>query len=220
MNKTGRWLVLFLLVPLCLACFAFVFININRGIILPEKNPQAVSEAVDLAGQEALIARRLRAAPWQGLRFLTEQQEWRFYGWTGETQRVQLTVPFDLIRVWYLEKDGDLSSTWVATGADIPGEGYRPAALSPVEPGRLVAVRLFGKHVSIWGVDWNACDSRSCRLAALADTMLVLDDQGTGVTNGFIRYGWEPPTYPLYGFLCWTIEPVEELPAPVVVTAK
>ena len=39
----------------------------------------------------------------------------------------------------------------------------------------------------------------------MIDTMLVLDDQGTGLSNGFIRYGWEPPTYPYYGFLCWLI---------------
>ena len=220
MRKFGRWLIMIALVAVCLACFTFMFATINRGIILPEETPPAVSGTVGLAGQEALIARRLRAAPWQGLRFLTGQQEWRFYGWTGETQRVQLTVPFDLIRVWYLEADGDLAFTWVATGIEIPGEGYQPAGLSPLMPGQLVAVRLFGKHVSIWGVDWNACGSRYCRLAALADTMIVLDDKGTGVTNGFIRYGWEPPAYPMYGFLSWTMEPVEDPVLPAAMKAK
>ena len=37
----------------------------------------------------------------------------------------------------------------------------------------------------------------------------MLDDQGTGVSNGFFRNGWEPPTYPYYGFLCWQIVSAE-----------
>ena len=43
----------------------------------------------------------------------------------------------------------------------------------------------------------------------MIDIMLVLDDQGTRVSNGFIRYGWAPPTYPYYGFLCWQIVSAE-----------
>jgi len=43
----------------------------------------------------------------------------------------------------------------------------------------------------------------------MIDIMLVLDDQGTGVSNGFIRNGWEPLTYPYYGFLCWQIVSAE-----------
>jgi hypothetical protein len=47
----------------------------------------------------------------------------------------------------------------------------------------------------------NAIKSRF-HLAQMLDTMIVLNDVGTGLTNGFIRYGWEPPTYPKYGFFC------------------
>ena len=48
------------------------------------------------------------------------------------------------------------------------------------------------------------------RIAEMIDTMIVLDDVGTGLSNGFIRYGWEPPTYPMYGFLCWQIIPADD----------
>jgi hypothetical protein len=94
---------------------------------------------------------------------------------------------------------------------EIPGH-ITNLPLSTVQPGQIVAVRLFGKHVGQWGVDWSDCDSEYCRLANTIDTMLILDDQGTGLSNGFIRYGWEPPTYPMYGFLCWSIEPAVEHP--------
>jgi len=40
-------------------------------------------------------------------------------------------------------------------------------------------------------------------------TLLVLDDQGTGVSKGFIRNGWEPPTYPYNGLLFWQIGSAE-----------
>jgi hypothetical protein len=43
----------------------------------------------------------------------------------------------------------------------------------------------------------------------MIDTMLVLEDQCTGVSNGFIRNGWEPPTYPYNGFLFWQIGSAE-----------
>ena len=38
----------------------------------------------------------------------------------------------------------------------------------------------------------------------------MLDDQGTGVSNGFIRNGWEPPTYPYNGFQFWQIGSAEK----------
>ena len=44
----------------------------------------------------------------------------------------------------------------------------------------------------------------------MIDTTLILDDQGTGITNGFIRFGWQPPSYPMYGFLVWQIRPYNE----------
>lgn len=48
---------------------------------------------------------------------------------------------------------------------------------------------------------------------AKIDTILTLDDKGTGITNGFIREGWQPPTYPMYGFLCWQVRLVDETDA-------
>lgn len=211
MKKILRWIILTLLLALACGCVSFLFINVNRGIVIPQETPAATVEAVDVQCREDVIARNLKDAPWQGLRFLPEQQEWRFYGWTGETRQIKFSVPFDLIKVYYLEKDGDLTYTWVATGAEIPGQGYRSSALKPVQSGQVVAVRLFGKHVSQWGIEWGECKSELCNLASMVDTMLVLDDKGTGVSNGFIRYGWQPPTYPFYGFLIWSIEPAFEI---------
>mgnify|MGYP001289129961 CR=1 FL=1 len=210
MKKILRWLLAMALLCLTLTCLAFLFVNVNRGIVIPQETPTAVEEAIDAQAQEDAIAWQLKDAPWKGLRFLSKEQEWRFYGWTGETRQIKFSMPFDLIKVYYLEKDGDLAYTWVATGADIPGQGYQSVAMNPVQPGQMVAVRLFGKHVSLWGVEWSKCESELCSAANMVDTMLVLDDKGTGVSNGFIRYGWQPPTYPLYGFLLWFIEPVFE----------
>lgn len=212
MRKVWRWLILSGMVALSMACAVFLFDNVNRGLILPQETPEIPVGPLNLRGEEASIIHALRTAPWQGLRFLPKEKEWRFYGWTGETRQIKLSVAFDLIKVYYLEEDGDLTFTWVTTGVDIPGKGYVQAALSPVRTGELVAVRLFGKHVGQWGVDWDDCEGENCGLAEMIDTMLVLDDKGTGVTNGFIKYGWEPPTYPMYGFLWWSIEPLDDRP--------
>lgn len=220
MKRFWRWLIISFVIALTLACLAFLFVNVNRGIVIPQETPVSPVDVVDLHNQEVAIARQLKSAPWQGLRFLPNEKEWRFYGWTGETRHLKYNAPFDLIKVYYLEADGDLIFTWVTTGVEIPGEGYHQAALSPVVPDQLVAVRLFGKHVGQWGVDWDACGTEYCRLAAVVDTMLILDDKGTGVSNGFIKYGWEPPTYPLYGFLAWSVEPAAEGSAVVASPAR
>lgn len=220
MKRFWRWLIISFVIALTLACLAFLFVNVNRGIVIPQETHVSPVDVVDLHNQEAEIARQLKSAPWQGLRFLPDEKEWRFYGWTGETRHVKYNAPFDLIKVYFLDSDGDLVFTWVTTGVEIPGEGYHKAMLSPVVPGQLVAVRLFGKHVGQWGVDWDACGTEYCRLAAVVDTMLILDDKGTGVSNGFIKYGWEPPTYPLYGFLAWSVEPAAEGSAVVALPAR
>lgn len=212
MKRFHRWLIAIILIACSLACLAFLFVNVNRGIMLPQATAEPTLETVSLRSQEIKISKELLGAPWQGLRFLPTEQEWRFYGWTGETRQIKFMTTFDLIKVYYLQADGDLTFTWVTTGVEIPGEGYQSAALSTVQPGQIVAVRLFGKHVGQWGVDWSGCDSEYCRLANTIDTMLILDDKGTGLSNGFIRHGWEPPTYPMYGFLCWSIEPAVEHP--------
>lgn len=208
MKKFLRWIILALFLAVGFGCFSFLFINVNRGIVVPVPSQTPAPNSIDPAAQEESIRRALRDAPWQGLRFLPEEKEWRFYGYTGETRTFQFSVPFDLIKVYYLEEDGQLSFTWVATGADIPGKGYYQAALAGVAPAELVAVRLRGEHVGLWGVDWEACDAEFCQIANMIDTILILDDRGTGISNGFIKYGWEPPTSPMYGFLCWALEPV------------
>ena len=43
----------------------------------------------------------------------------------------------------------------------------------------------------------------------MIDIMLVLNDRDTGVSYGFIRNSWEPPTDHCYGFLCWQIVSAE-----------
>ncbi|MCK7481104.1 MAG: hypothetical protein M0C28_30795 [Candidatus Moduliflexus flocculans] len=57
--------------------------------------------------------------------FFQLEQEWRFYGWTGETRQIKFMTTFDLIKVYYLQADGDLTFTWVTTGVEIPGKGYQ-----------------------------------------------------------------------------------------------
>ena len=79
--------------------------------------------------------------------------------------------------------------------------------VSPLQPGDLVEVAVGGDYVTQFGVYWEDCDTEFCHLAQMIDTTLILDDKGTGLTNGFIRYGWEPPSHPMYGFLCWQIRP-------------
>jgi hypothetical protein len=216
MKRIRRWLIPILLIAFSLGCLAFLFVNVNRGITLPQQTITPTPETVDLLGQTERISKELLGAPWQGLRFLPKEKEWRFYGWTGETNQVELNATYDLIKVYYLQADGDLTFTWVVIGIEIPGQGYQSTSFSAVQPGQLVAVRLYGKHVSQWGVNWSDCDSEYCHLASMIDTMLILDDQGTGLSNGFIRFGWEPPTYPMYGFLCWTIDPMIEHPQQVL----
>ena len=76
---------------------------------------------MDLRGQEEKVSKELLDAPWQGLRFLPTEQEWRFYGWTGETRQIKFMTTFDLIKVYYLQADGDLTFTWVTTGVEISG---------------------------------------------------------------------------------------------------
>jgi hypothetical protein len=169
--------------------------------------PTPIEVANDLLRDNQKIDNQLRNAPWQGLRYIKEQKEWRFYGVAGETKQIDLIDPISLVEVYFLESDGDISYTWVTTEIQFPGKPVFKTATVAIQKGQLVAVQLKGEYVNQNGVFWEACDSEYCHLAQMIDTILVLDDQGTGISNGFIRYGWEPPTYPMYGFLCWQIEP-------------
>ena len=208
-KKILKWILIGLMVGLSFSCLAFLFINVNRPILQSSKSvPQIQSQ--DVRQDEREIIRKLNEAPWHGLRYISKAKEWRFYAVSAESRQIDLVVPFDLIKVYYLEANGGLAFTWAAVGLTIPGKGYVSTTSTPVNAGDLVEVSLTGNHVFSNGVQWDLCDGEYCRLAATIDTILVLDDEGTGITNGFIRYGWEPPTWPAYGFLCWNIRPASE----------
>jgi hypothetical protein len=190
-----------------LACPVFTYLDVNRGFQEQPMKIDAPVPAVDVRQAEQEKVEKLRSAPWQGLRFLPDAREWRFYAIAGEKRKINLIAPFDLVRVYILQPDGHLSSTWVTEGVEIAGQGYYTAASAPVTEGDLVEVAVAGDYVYQTGVDWEACESEYCHLAQMIDTTLILDDKGTGITNGFIRYGWQPPSYPMYGFLVWQIRP-------------
>jgi hypothetical protein len=188
-----------------LGCLVFAFIVINSGITIQDPDQSVTSAGIDVREKERELIDQLRTAPWQGLRFLSDEREWRFYGVAGEEREVNIIQPFRLIKVYYLQSDGDLAFTWVALGVEIPGQGYVAVGDAEIQSGDLIAVSLKGEHVFQSGVVWEDCSSEYCRLAQRIDTILILDDKGTGITNGFIREGWQPPTYPMYGFLCWQV---------------
>ena len=208
-KKIVKFVLISLILFLMVSCLGFLFVNINRPILShPVATP--VGNAEDVQQWESQTISRLRKAPWQGLRYLSEKNEWRFYALAGETRQVDLIVPFDLIKVYYLEADGDLDFTWVNTGLAIPGQDYYSTTSGDIQADNLVEVVLTGDHVTRSGARWDLCKSEYCHLAEMIDTILILDDQGTGITNGFIRYGWEQPAYPYYGFLCWDIRQAGE----------
>lgn len=207
MNRILKYALLAFVAVLTAACVLFLGVNINRGITVPEPTQAPTTEAMDVRDQQRHIIHKLEEAPWQGLRFLPGEKEWRFYAVAGETRKVKLSAQFDLVKVHFLQADGDLDYTWAATGVDIPGHVYYSAASAPVTEGEVIEVAINGDYVAQNGVYWEDCDTEYCRLASMVDTVIILDDEGTGLTNGFIRYGWEPPTYPMYGFLCWLIRP-------------
>ena len=189
-----------------LGCLALTLAVINSGITVPGAPSEAALGAVNLSQEERAIQARLRSAPWQGLRYLPQNNEWRFYGVTGEQRQIELNDRFDLIKIYYTEADGDLTFTWAALGLEIPGHGYTALADPGIQAGDLVGLSLAGDYVSQNGVSWEDCKNEVCRAAQMIDTLLVLDDRGTGISNGFIREGWLPPTYPMYGFLCWQVK--------------
>lgn len=208
-KKILKFTLIGLFLFLMIGCLGFLAIQINRPI-LDRLVVTSVVDAEDVQQWESRAISRLREAPWQGLRYLSEKNEWRFYALAGETRQVDLIVPFDLIKVYYLEADGNLDFTWVNTGLAIPGQNYYSTTSGDIQADNLVEVVLTGDHVTRSGVRWDLCMSEYCGLAETIDTILILDDKGTGITNGFIRYGWEPPAYPYYGFLCWDIRQAGE----------
>jgi hypothetical protein len=204
MNRFLKWILIVVFLLVVVGCLVFVFVNLNASMkVDPTPIKVEVSEDVNRTKQD--LEDKLRNAPWQGLRFIREERIWRFYGVAGETKQIDLIQPMSLVKVYYLEADGDLSFTWAATEIRFAGKPAYSLTSQPIQEGQLISVQLKGNYVNQNGVYWEDCDSEYCHLAQMIDTMLVLDDLGTGVSNGFIRYGWEPPTYPSYGFLCWQI---------------
>ncbi len=189
---------------LLVSCLVFMIHNLNALMV-----PQTVPKVADQPAESTpIILEQLQAAPWQGLRYLKEERTWRFYGVAGESRQIDLIYPITLIKVFYLGLHDEIGFTWVASAVEFPNQKVVSLAHGSLVEGQLVAVQVSGAYVGPDGVDWQACDSDYCRLAEQIDTILVLDDQGTCISNGFIRYGWAPPTYPTYGFLCWQLEPL------------
>jgi len=208
MKRIVKWILFCVSLLLFTGCLVFVFVNLTASRrVDPASMRVEVPEDVNRTRQE--MEDKLRNAPWQGLRFIREERTWRFYGVAGETKQMDLIQPMSLVKVYYLEADGDLSFTWAATEIQFAGEPAYSLTSQPIWEGQLIAVQLKGDFVTQNGVDWEDCDSEYCHLAQMIDTMIVLDEKGTGLSNGFIRYGWEPPTYPPYGFLCWQIVSAE-----------
>jgi hypothetical protein len=204
MNKRVSALFVGVVFLLLVSCLVFMIKNLN-ALMLPQVAPQVADQ---LAESTATMLEQLRAAPWQGLRYLEKERTWRFYGVAGESRQIDLIYPITLIKVFYLGRHEDIGFTWVASTVEFPNQKKVSLAHGSLVEGQLVAVQVRGAYVGPDGVDWQACDSDYCRLAEQIDTLLVLDDQGTGISNGFIRYGWAPPTYPSYGFLCWQMMPL------------
>lgn len=210
MNRLAKILIWMLCAGAVLACPVFTYFDLHRNPQTQPPGTETPVPVIDVRQADLEKAQKLRTAPWQGLRFLPSEREWRFYGLVGEKRKVDLLAPFDLVRVYYLQSDGDLSNTWAAEGVEIAGQGYYAAASGPIHEGDLIEVAVSGDYVYQTGVDWERCKSEYCHLAEMIDSTLILDDQGTGISNGFIRYGWEPPSYPMYGFLVWQIRPYNE----------
>jgi len=208
MNRFLKWILIVVFLLVVIGCLVFVFMNLNASM-KKDPTPIKVEVSEDVNRAKQVLEDNLRNAPWQGLRFIRDERTWRFYGVAGETKQIDFIQPFSLVKVYYLEADGDLSFTWAATEIQFVGKPAYFLTSQSIREGQLIGVQLKGDYVTQNGVFWEDCDSDYCHLAQMIDTMLVLDDQETGLSNAFIRNGWKPPTYPYYGFLCWQIVSAE-----------
>ena len=52
MKRFRRWFIIAILIACSLACLAFLFVNVNRGIMLPQATAEPTLETVDLRGQD------------------------------------------------------------------------------------------------------------------------------------------------------------------------
>jgi hypothetical protein len=204
MKKRTIVLLIGMLFLLLISCMGFMINNLN-ALMVPAIGTQVAGTPPESA---PTILEKLQSAPWQGLRYLEDEKTWRFYGVAGESRQIDLIYPMTLIKVYYLGGHEQVLHTWVTNTITFPNQHIKNRVTGELTEGELVAVQVSGAYVSSGGVDWQACDEDFCRVAERIDTLLVLDDQGTGISNGFIRYGWAPPSYPSYGFLCWELRAV------------
>lgn len=219
MNRALKWSLVVEFLLVFVVCLAMVLVNLNATQKMDP--PQPVVDGVeDIQRTRQEVKEQLRNAPWQGLRFLRAERAWRFYGVAAETRQIDLIQPVRLVKVLYLDADGELSVTWAATEIQFPGQPIYALASGPIQAGQLIGLQVQGEHVTQKGVFWEECASEYCHLAQQIDSMIVLDELGTGLSNGFIRHGWEPPADPLYGFLCWQIVSAENAPESLVMDPK
>ena len=93
---------------LLVSCLVFMIKNLN-ALMIPQPAPQVADQAAESTGT---MLEQLRAAPWQGLRYLKEERTWRFYGVAGESRQIDLIYPITLIKVFYLGLHEDIGFTW------------------------------------------------------------------------------------------------------------
>ena len=204
MKKRTIVLLIGMLFLLLISCMGFMINNLN-ALMVPAIGTQVAGTPPE---PKPILLEKLQSAPWQGLRYLEDEKTWRFYGVAGESRQIDLIYPMTLIKVYYLGGQEQVLHTWVASTITFPNQHIKSRVAGALAEGTLVAVQVSGAYVSSEGVDWQNCNEDVCRVAERIDTLLVLDDQGTGISNGFIRYGWAPPSYPSYGFLCWELRGV------------
>ena len=208
MKRIFKWVLIIGSAAFLVCCLVFFFDNLNK-LLKADDSPETSEGVEDITSINQEIKDQLLEAPWQGLRFLKNEKTWRFYALTAETREIKLGVPIQLIKIYFLDADSEIHFTWAATEIEFSGTDRTFFSDTPLEKGQLIAVQLQGDFVTQNGIFWQECDLDYCSFAQQIDSMLVLDEQGTGISNGFIRYGWLPPAYPYYGFLCWQLSTLE-----------
>jgi len=194
-----------------------VFILLLLAMVTPWR-----SSVAGVAGS-AQAVQALAAYP-AGVRFDPVSESWSFYGVVDQTARYEIpAVTIDLARVTFRSRWGEYRRVWVALGvSELPGKqaGYQPLgpwgssndALRSVWQTAVVRVSV-SRHgaflaptVSAWGINW-----RDCRPEALCRYAADLDNMHMDFSNRFIASESAPGWYP-WGFLFWTIEPLEVAP--------
>ena len=166
MSRVVKWILIGIILLLFGSCLMFVLFNLNALMkTVPPPTKVEISEDVNHVNRE--IESKLRNVPWQGLRFIRDERIWRFYGVAGETKQIDLIQPISLVKVYYLESDGDLSFTWAATEIQFSGKPAYSLTSHPIREGQVIGVQLKGDYVTHNGVYWEDCESDYCHLAQM-----------------------------------------------------